>query len=122
MFARLSDHLYLTDFQCKCDRPYCQVVYLDEALVDSVELVWQKAGGLIINSGHRCTAHNAAIGGRPGSLHLSGKACDMVPKKLSIPEFLVVVQSIPRFKDGGIGVYKTFIHGDVRGYCARWTG
>jgi uncharacterized protein YcbK (DUF882 family) len=38
-------------------------------------------------------------------------------------EFLLrCVHQIPEFQDGGIGKYNSFIHVDVRGCKARWSG
>ena len=70
-----------------------------------------------INSGYRCDIHNKEINGSTNSLHLSGKAADIVVHGVSPAK---VQQYLADF-DGGVGSYKTFTHVDVRGYRARWS-
>jgi zinc D-Ala-D-Ala carboxypeptidase len=73
-----------------------------------------------VTSGFRCTAHNRAVGGKPGSIHLLGKAADVVALKVKPSTVAFAAESIRAFANGGLGRYDTFTHVDVRGYRSRW--
>ncbi len=74
-----------------------------------------------INSGYRSPAHNKAIGGVPNSQHVKGKAADLAtinPQELAdLIERLIEKGDM---QEGGIGIYNTFVHYDIRGTKARW--
>ena len=93
------------------------------------ELIRLRVGASIrINSGYRSLLYNKAVGSRPKSQHVQGRAIDLaVPKKLSLPDFLdiiIEVARLPYSRLKGIGVYPTFIHIDTRPSerIARWRG
>jgi uncharacterized protein YcbK (DUF882 family) len=78
---------------------------------------------IISGSGYRTTSHNKKVGGAPKSQHLTASAADisvksMTPKQLanSIEELIAK----GKMKQGGIGIYPTFVHYDIRGTKARW--
>lgn len=77
-----------------------------------------------VNSGYRSKAYNATLkGASPKSQHLLGKAADIVvegmtPKKVAETIEKLIAQG--KMKQGGIGVYKSFTHYDIRGVRARW--
>ncbi|MDR2894599.1 MAG: peptidase M15 [Alistipes sp.] len=48
---------------------------LAERLLDPVRELW--GGPLAVNSGYRCPALNAAVGGAAGSQHMAGEAADI---------------------------------------------
>lgn len=74
-------------------------------------------------SAYRTEAHNNSVGGAKQSQHLVAKAGDLkapgyTPKQLArVIEYLI---SEGKMKQGGIGIYETFTHYDVRGRKARW--
>lgn len=76
-------------------------------------------------SGYRTPTWNAKVGGVQGSQHLLARAADlhvdgMTPDALHAAiEHLIAVG---RMKQGGLGLYPTFVHYDVRGTKARWNG
>lgn len=73
-----------------------------------------------VHSGYRCPSHNAEIGGVSDSQHTLGNAADIaLPPKLP-REIAQLVEKIPVFDEGGIGLYSSFVHVDVRGKKARW--
>ncbi|MGV4526252.1 YcbK family protein, partial [Ornithobacterium rhinotracheale] len=80
---------------------------------------------IIVNSGYRSVAHNRKIGGKVNSQHLQGKAADIrvdgvTPERLaSIIERLIYNG---KMKQGGLGIYPTFVHYDIRGTKTRWKG
>lgn len=72
-----------------------------------------------INSACRCVAHNKAIDGKPGSLHLQAKAADIWITGYSPDQ--VWSYLIDKYKGRyGIGRYYSFTHIDVRDYQSRW--
>ncbi|MGQ1928362.1 YcbK family protein [Ornithobacterium rhinotracheale] len=80
---------------------------------------------IMVNSGYRSPAHNRKIGGKVNSQHLQGKAADIrvdgvTPERLaSIIERLIYNG---KMKQGGLGIYPTFVHYDIRGTKTRWKG
>ncbi len=78
---------------------------------------------LVISSGFRCRTHNKAVSGTLESQHCLGTAADVVcPEGFTPKRLAQLAESIPAFRDGGIGVYpeEGFVHVDVRGTKARW--
>ena len=78
-----------------------------------------------INSGYRSPEHNAKIGGVKNSQHVKGKASDifvngMTPKEVAEQIELLIEKG--EMMQGGIGVYDSFVHYDIRGKKARWNG
>lgn len=78
---------------------------------------------IIINSAYRCEDHNKKVGGKTNSSHLKGLATDIIAKGSSVDllhetiEYLIESGSL---KEGGLGLYNTFVHYDIRGKKARW--
>ena len=73
-----------------------------------------------INSGYRCKKHNENVGGAPNSFHVQGLAADISVNGMTIEELKDYVHKIPEFENGGIGLYKRWIHVDIRKTKARW--
>lgn len=78
---------------------------------------------LSLNSGYRTDKYNEKIGGSPKSQHKKAKAGDLVsevltPKKLASEIKLLIKQG--KMKQGGVGIYPSFVHYDTRGTEARW--
>lgn len=119
---RLGSHVWQREIDCRCSFPSCVITYVDTDLIEALDQLWEMAGAFWLSSGFRCVSHNKADGGKPGSLHLVGKAADIHPSRGSITDFGKYMELIPHFDHGGIGTYATFYHGDVRGYRARWRG
>lgn len=77
---------------------------------------------LDISSGFRCRSHNEKIGGAENSLHTLGMAADIsCPDNLTALQMAEIAESIKVFREGGIGIYKSWLHVDVRkANKARW--
>lgn len=76
---------------------------------------------IIITSGYRCKKHNKDIGGVIGSQHTLNKAADIVVPGMSPIDVWRAASKITQFFEGGMGLYRTFVHLDVRGHKARWS-
>ena len=79
--------------------------------------------GVRIVSGYRSHAYNTAVHGALRSQHLQGLAVDMAPIDGDVSGLSQVVLELIQsgaLTEGGIGLYRTFIHYDLRGVKARW--
>jgi uncharacterized protein YcbK (DUF882 family) len=71
-----------------------------------------------INSGY-----NARISGASRSQHLTAKAADIVVRGYTpgnVKARIVKLINDKKMKQGGIGLYRSFVHYDIRGTMARW--
>lgn len=80
-----------------------------------------------INSGYRSKSYNAIIGGVTNSQHILGNASDITVKGLKPLQVKEAIEHLINKGDmlqGGIGLYKTFIHYDIgyNGKKRRWQG
>ena len=74
---------------------------------------------VVINSGYRTSAYNKKVGGVSNSQHVKGTAADIVVKgmdPLTVSQYVEYIMP----DHGGIGVYQTFTHVDVRSNRSRW--
>lgn len=132
--VQLTTHFRDTEFLCKCGRcpPPTDIFRLRlfelAAVLEKVRLV--VGSPLTVISGHRCEAHNKAVGGAEDSRHLYGDAVDIKVANERWPgerlrgvfEALIALEEIP---DGGLGTYpdakrRFTVHYDLRGEHARW--
>lgn len=75
-----------------------------------------------INSGYRSPEHNKAVGGASKSQHLTGKAADLKTrmKPSILHKFILGLINEGKISEGGVGLYNSFVHYDIRGTKARW--
>ncbi|MDB4541697.1 D-Ala-D-Ala carboxypeptidase family metallohydrolase [bacterium] len=76
-----------------------------------------------VNSAYRSEEYNASIGGVKNSQHIMGRAADIVIKGMTPIEVSKVIEELIDKGDilqGGIGIYSSFVHYDIRGNKARW--
>jgi uncharacterized protein YcbK (DUF882 family) len=109
-----------SEFRCHCG---CGGDLVDGMLVDALQRLRDRLGRPInILSGYRCPKHNAATKGSvPDSQHVLGRAADVTVMGMNPEEVAEAAKDIPEFQEGGIGVYDTFTHLDVRVTgLARW--
>ena len=122
---QLTSNFSKSEFECKCG---CE---MPDNVLDNVKklaLSLQKVRDKIkkpikVNSSYRCLHHNRNIGSNDSSQHVLGKAADIVIKG-QIPEqtanLLEVLIDNNEISQGGLGIYNTFTHYDIRGRKARW--
>ena len=113
---KISRHFNLQEFQCPCCK---RVILHSELLLKIIKLRLLIKEPIYINSGYRCISENSKVGGVPKSFHLFGMAADISVRTISISEFFYFAE---KAKFGGIGIYPTFLHVDVRQVKARWEG
>ena len=93
-------------------------------LADNLQVLRDHIGKPIhINSGYRSPSHNKAIGGVKHSQHVLGKAADIRVEGYSSAEIALIIYNLiqkGKMKEGGLGIYNTFVHYDIRGNKARW--
>ena len=76
-----------------------------------------------ILSGYRTITYNQKVGGAPHSQHLLAKAADIQVKGVSPYSLARIIEELileDFMKQGGLGIYNTFTHYDIRGFKARW--
>ena len=122
---QLTSNFSKSEFECKCG---CEMPdnVLDNVkkLALSLQTLRDKIKKPIkVNSSYRCLSHNRSIGSNDSSQHVLGKAADIVIKG-QIPEqtanLLEVLIDNNEISQGGLGIYNTFTHYDIRGRKARW--
>lgn len=78
---------------------------------------------MITGSGYRTPSHNKKVGGAKNSQHLTASGADINAKNYTPRKLAVVIEKLikeGKMKEGGIGIYKGFVHYDIRGTKARW--
>lgn len=116
----VSESFDSTRFDCKCEDRKCTETLVDVRLVEALEELLSQFHKFDIHSGFRCAAHNEAVGGKPDSQHLLGKAVDISCMFATPDEIRSAAEKMPVFANGGIGFYPSFVHLDTRGKRARW--
>lgn len=115
MSKKLSAHFAESELACPC----CGECGVTGQLVSTLEAFRQFTGRpILINSGYRCPAHNAAVGGVRDSQHTLGNAADVRVMGMSPDEVADAAERCGLW--GGIGRYGTFTHLDVGPRGRRW--
>lgn len=116
---QVSSHFKVREFACSDGS---DPVFIAPALVDVLEKIRAHFGKPVhINSGFRSVTKNKAVGGAQFSQHLFGTAADIhidgvTPKQIAAYAETLLTGT------GGIGIYKSFTHIDVRKVKSRWNG
>ena len=122
---RLEKNFILSEFKCK-DGSDVPDSMLDNVklLAKNLQVLRDEIGKPIrVISGYRSPKYNRKIGGARKSQHMTAKAADIKIKGMTPAEVKsTIVRLIKEGKmmSGGIGLYRTFTHYDVRGFNARW--
>lgn len=138
---KLSEHFALGEFAC---HDGSDLVLVSEDLVKLLEKIraWARTvvspdAVVIITSGYRTTSYNAAVKGKSNSRHILGEAADFkiaYGPKGSLGKYMKFVEPkrIAKALDngevtgaafiGGMGLYRSWLHVDVRSSNTRWKG
>lgn len=121
MATMISPHFSKAEAECRCG---CGFFVAVPEVIAAMEIIRALAGQPVrVHSWCRCKRHNAAVGGAKDSQHLEGIAVDWSVKGMSPEDMAGLARRVSVFRDGGIGVYSTFVHTDARKTGpARWTG
>lgn len=123
--AKITKNFSLEEFKCKdgSDIPNDVIPNIIE-LANNLQVLRDAIGKPItINSGYRSPKYNTKIGGIKNSQHVKGKASDLRVAGVTPKELALIIEGLieqGKMKQGGIGVYPTFTHYDIRGVKARW--
>ena len=123
--AKITKNFSLEEFKCKdgSDIPNTALLNIVE-LARNLEVLRTAINKPItINSGYRSPKYNAKIGGVKDSQHLRGTAADIRVSGMTPKEVALVIEGLiesGKMKEGGVGVYTTFNHYDIRNRKARW--
>jgi uncharacterized protein YcbK (DUF882 family) len=122
---KLTNNFSLSEFECKCGcKMPADVEENIKELADNLQVLRDVIGRIDLTNAYRCKEHNADVGGATDSQHIKGKAADIKSSTLNPSEIASVVDDLMKiewFKIGGIGIYNTFTHVDIRGVRARWS-
>lgn len=123
---KLTKNFNLQEFDCKDGTkvPNDLIPNVQE-LANNLQVLrdYLKVPIRITGSGYRTPSHNAKVKGAKNSQHLYAKAADINAdgySPLQLSKQIEKLISLGKMKDGGIGVYKGFVHYDIRGIKARW--
>lgn len=78
---------------------------------------------MITGSGYRTPSHNAKVGGAKNSQHLTCNGADINARDYTPKQLAKEIEKLiaaGKMEQGGIGIYKGFVHYDRRGKKARW--
>lgn len=109
--------LYFKDaeFLCRCGKCSMGIRNMDGSLLARLEATREVAGiPMRISSAIRCPAHNADIGGKKRSAHLTGHAVDIICA--SDADRYTILQAAILCGFNRIGLASGFIHLDTANY------
>ena len=121
----MTKNFNIKEFECKCGCKMPEFVKKNIIeLAENLQIIRDEVGRLDLTNSYRCKDHNSDVGGSTSSQHLVGKAADVKSKSIKPKEMAQIVNDLmknEKIKTGGIGIYNTFTHIDIRGVRARWS-
>jgi uncharacterized protein YcbK (DUF882 family) len=124
---KLTENFNLSEFQCKCgcEMPSDVKVNITK-LASQLQIIRDEIGKPIrLTNAYRCIKHNRSIGSGDKSQHPLGNAGDLQVSGYKPKEVFNIIERLIEdgiVYQGGLGLYNTFVHYDIRGNKARWNG
>lgn len=116
---KLTANFRVREFACSDGS---DTIFISEGLVNVLQQIRSHFGKpVIINSAYRTEAHNKKVAGSTYSQHKYGTAADIRIDGVTPQEVAKYAEKLLP-NSGGIGIYKTFTHIDVRKAKSRWNG
>jgi uncharacterized protein YcbK (DUF882 family) len=122
---KITNNFNLEEFDSKCGREMpSQVVTNIIELAKNLQVLRDDVKKSIqITSGYRSPEHNAKVKGAKLRQHITGMAADIKVSGMTPKQVAEVIERLiaeKKMKEGGIGIYKTWLHYDHRNTKARW--
>ena len=122
---QVTKNFNLNEFNSKCGRPMPENIKKNIIeLINNLQVIRDEVKVPIsITSGYRSPEHNAKVKGAKDSQHVKGTAVDFKVQGLKPKEVSLIVERLikeGKIKQGGIGIYPSWVHYDTRGVKARW--
>ena len=115
----LTKNFKVREFACKDGS---DVIFISMDLVEILQKIRDHFGKPVnINSAYRTPTYNKKVDGAAYSQHLYGMAADISISGVSPKEVAAYAETLLP-KTGGIGIYGSFTHVDVRAAKSRWNG
>ena len=121
----MTNNFKIKEFECKSGAVMPLEVYENIIkLAGQLQFLRDYTGRPVrINSAYRSPEHNKKVGGSKTSQHLFGKAADITIDSLKPIEVFTLIEDLidmGLMLQGGLGLYDTFVHYDIRKTKARW--
>jgi uncharacterized protein YcbK (DUF882 family) len=125
---QLTKNFALSEFNCHdaSDTPVPKKYMRNvQELASNLQVLRDDLGvPVFVISGYRTPKYNKAVGGAEESQHLEAKAGDIVARGFTPKQVGARIEKLiktGKMKQGGLGIYKGWVHYDTRGKKARWT-
>tara|TARA_R110000751_G_scaffold4346_3_gene21227 strand:+ start:24685 stop:25062 length:378 start_codon:yes stop_codon:yes gene_type:complete len=125
--VQISNNFTLEEWKCHDGThvPFNLVDSVKECAENLQHLRNKLGRAIIVVSGYRNPSYNEKIGGSKNSYHMRGMATDIKVSRMDPKDVHAAVEELIKdgiMRQGGLGLYKNFVHVDIRGTKARWNG
>ncbi len=122
---KLTKNFSKKEFDCKDGSEMSEDVFKNvKELANNLQVLRDYLNKSVrLTNAYRSLSHNRKIGSKDTSQHVKGKAADiqingLAPEKVAYWVKFLIAEG--KMKEGGVGIYSTFVHYDIRGTKARW--
>ena len=121
----LTPNFNLDEFKSKDGSSFpAEIVQSLTILATQLQALRTELGrSITITSGYRSPAHNLKVGGAKDSFHVRGMAADIQVSGFTPKQVYDTIEKLikeGKMKEGGLGLYKSWVHYDFRGKRIRW--
>lgn len=121
----LTPNFNLDEFKSKDGSSFpAEIVQSLTILATQLQALRTELGrSITITSGYRSPAHNLKVGGAKDSFHVRGMAADIQVSGFNPKQVYDTIEKLikeGKMKEGGLGLYKSWVHYDFRGKRIRW--